>query len=301
MAESRRRFGAIPGVGVGMIFASRQELSVAGVHRPTMAGISGTPDEGADSIVLSGGYEDDEDFGNLIIYTGHGGNDPETKRQVADQTLTRGNLALARSCAEGLPVRVVRGANLDSPFRPAFGYRYDGLYHVESYWSETGRSGYLVWRFRLVRDEPDALPPPAQEPRRADLEEPPGPAPRQVVTTQRVVRSTRVAQRVKELHDHHCQVCGMRLETAAGPYSEGAHIRPLGRPHDGPDREDNVLCLCPNHHVLFDLGGIVIADDFAVIETQTGAPLGRLRRAPRHQLDPAHLAYRRRLFPFARP
>ena len=56
---------------------------------PPMAGISGTATEGADSIVVSGGYEDDEDHGDEIIYTGAGGNDPRTKKQIADQTLDR--------------------------------------------------------------------------------------------------------------------------------------------------------------------------------------------------------------------
>src|SRR5262249_32875697 len=148
-----RQFGDISGVAVGIVFASRAELSHAGVHRPTMGGISGSGKEGADSIVLSGGYEDDEDFGDEIVYTGHGGNDPETKKQIADQKLSRGNLALAVSCREGLPVRVVRGAELDSAFAPEHGYRYDGLYFVEEYWHEPGRSGYLVWRYRLRRDD----------------------------------------------------------------------------------------------------------------------------------------------------
>ena len=47
------------------------------------------------SIVLSGGYIDDEDNGTLIVYTGEGGRDPEIGRQVKDQTLTGGNAALA--------------------------------------------------------------------------------------------------------------------------------------------------------------------------------------------------------------
>src|SRR5687768_306879 len=100
-----RIFGPIPGVEPGETFASRLALSAARVHPPTMAGISGTAGAGADSIVLSGGYEDDADHGDVIIYTGHGGNDPETGRQVADQELRLGNLALAKSCLEGLPVR----------------------------------------------------------------------------------------------------------------------------------------------------------------------------------------------------
>lgn len=77
---------------------------IAGVHRPGQAGICGGKD-GAESIVVSGGYVDDEDYGDEIIYTDHGGNDPTTKRQNADQHLTRGNAGLARSQLEGYPVR----------------------------------------------------------------------------------------------------------------------------------------------------------------------------------------------------
>ncbi len=59
-----------------------------------MAGISGTDEEGADSIVLSGGYEDDVDYGDEIVYSGHGGRDPNTGQQVADQEFARGNAGL---------------------------------------------------------------------------------------------------------------------------------------------------------------------------------------------------------------
>jgi putative restriction endonuclease len=63
-------FGHIPGYPVGSWFENRAELADAGVHRHRQAGISGSASKGADSIVLSGGYEDDQDFGDLIIYTG---------------------------------------------------------------------------------------------------------------------------------------------------------------------------------------------------------------------------------------
>jgi putative restriction endonuclease len=68
-----RVFGPIPSVPVGATYQSREAVAAAGVHRPTMAGISGAEREGADSIVVSGGYEDDEDYGNVIVYTGPGG------------------------------------------------------------------------------------------------------------------------------------------------------------------------------------------------------------------------------------
>jgi putative restriction endonuclease len=93
-----------------------------------MAGISGSGSEGADSIVLNGGYEDDEDYGDVVISTGHGGNEPNSKRQTSDQVLKAGNLALAKSHIDRTPVRVIRGYEEPSPIAPRFGYRYDGCY-----------------------------------------------------------------------------------------------------------------------------------------------------------------------------
>lgn len=153
-----RVFGDIPGYPEGTYFASRVEASRAGVHRPTQAGISGTAAEGADSIVVSGGYEDDRDLGTEIIYIGHGGRDPETGEQVADQELTPGNRALMYSCDNDLPVRVLRGANPHSQFAPKAGYRYDGLYRVEGYEQKKGKSGHLIWCFRLKKIDPETAP-----------------------------------------------------------------------------------------------------------------------------------------------
>src|SRR4051812_29979298 len=126
-----RIFGEIDGVPEGTLFANRMLLNKAGVHRPVQAGISGAAEEGSDSIVVSGGYEDDEDFGDVIVYTGHGGRDQNTGQQIADQQFIKGNAGLARSKVLGLPVRVVRGFELDSSFAPKTGYRYDGLYAVD--------------------------------------------------------------------------------------------------------------------------------------------------------------------------
>src|SRR4051812_44718106 len=100
-----RHFGGVDGIAVGQGFESRAAVAKAGLHKPLMKGISGAGQEGADSIVLSGGYEDDRDYGDLVIYTGEGGRDANSGKQVADQTLTGGNLALARSADHGLPVR----------------------------------------------------------------------------------------------------------------------------------------------------------------------------------------------------
>lgn len=151
-----RTFGEITGIPEGSEFENRYYLSQYGVHKPLRAGISGSQTEGADSIILSGGYEDDEDYGDVIVYTGHGGRSQVTGLQVADQQLTHQNVALTVNCQKSLPVRVIRGANPKSAFAPVEGYRYDGLYHVDSYWQEKGVSGFLVWRFRFVKSSRSA-------------------------------------------------------------------------------------------------------------------------------------------------
>ncbi len=55
-----------------------------------MAGISGSESEGADSIVLSGGYEDDEDLGDEIVYAGHGGRAGKGRQTGSASTLNKG-------------------------------------------------------------------------------------------------------------------------------------------------------------------------------------------------------------------
>ena len=280
-----RKFGPIQGVDVGATFANRALLAASGVHRPSVAGICGGAD-GAESVVVSGGYEDDVDLGEEVIYTGHGGNEAQGGgAQVADQKWERGNAGLRRNQSDGVPVRLVRGPHRKSPFAPDSGYRYDGLYLVESCWEETGRSGYKICRFRLIRDDSDGQPAPNPAPSVT----PTGPVPRRTGTIQRIVRNTERSQRVKLLHDYTCQACGTRLRTPSGPYAEGAHIRALGTPHNGPDIESNILCLCPNCHVLFDCGSFVVSDDFSLEGLG-----GRLRVIPAHAVGIDYIRYHRK-------
>ncbi len=280
-----RLFGHVPGYPEGSLFENRAELNASRVHIPTQAGISGSQKEGAESIVLSGGYEDDADYDDTIIYTGHGGRDPSTGQQTHDQPFTRGNRALALSKQNGLPVRVIRGASHDSPYSPPSGYSYDGLYAVEYFWHEVGKSGFKIWRFRLVK-----IPERTTVGQEIIAEEPgdysvPN---RREVRVSRIIRDTVQARAVKALYDHRCQICGTRLECPAGPYSEAAHIRPLGAPHNGPDTKDNILCLCPNHHILFDNGAISVAADLSLICTE-----GDLTVHRDHHINQDHLTYHR--------
>ena len=64
--------GEVPGIRVGTFFRNRQELHEKKLHRGLMRGIA----PHGSSIVLSGGYVDDEDMGEVITYTGEGGRDP---------------------------------------------------------------------------------------------------------------------------------------------------------------------------------------------------------------------------------
>lgn len=58
------------GILVGQCFDDRHQCGQWGVHRPPVAGISGQQKYGSQSVVLSGGYVDDEDHGEWFIYTG---------------------------------------------------------------------------------------------------------------------------------------------------------------------------------------------------------------------------------------
>ena len=115
-------FGQPEGVKAGDLFKDRKTAAIAGVHRPTQAGICGTAASGCESIVLSGGYEDDSDNGFEIHYTGAGGNNPNNHQQIADQEMIGWNKALAVSCDNNLPVRVLRGAKHAKHFNARAGY-----------------------------------------------------------------------------------------------------------------------------------------------------------------------------------
>lgn len=267
-------FGELPGVPVGTVFPDRKSLHNAGVHKPIEHGISGREDEGAESIVVSKKYEDDEDYGSVIIYTGAGGRDRSKGMQIADQVLARQNKALARNQVLNIPVRVIRKIN--------GGYRYDGLFRVEEVWHDRGKSGFEVVRYRLVSE---AALEAAQHAISPEPQTRPG---RQTATISRIIRDSEAARGVKAMYSFKCQICQTSLETPGGLYAEAAHIRPLGGKHDGPDNQGNILCLCPNHHVLLDYGAISIKDDMTLLGLN-----GRVSLDPKHSIDLDNLRYHR--------
>ncbi|KAF4397583.1 hypothetical protein G4B88_027323 [Cannabis sativa] len=164
-----KRIGNIPGIDVGHQFYSRAEMVVVGFHSHWLNGIDymgQAYSKGeystytfpiAVAIVLSGMYEDDLDNADDVIYTGQGGHNlTGDKRQIKDQVLERGNLALKNCVDQGVPVRVVRGHESRSSYCGKV-YTYDGLYKVVQYWAEKGISGFTVFKFRLKRLEGQPL------------------------------------------------------------------------------------------------------------------------------------------------
>lgn len=155
-ANIKKRVGSVPGVEIGDIFFFRFEMCLVGLHAPSMAGIdymgnkvSGDEDPVAVSIVSAGGYEDDGDDGDVLIYSGQGGAQTKGKPQT-DQQLVRGNLALEKSLHRGNEVRVIRGLK-DYQHTTGKIYIYDGLYKIRESWIEKGKSGCNVFKYKLVR------------------------------------------------------------------------------------------------------------------------------------------------------
>lgn len=148
--ECKQILGSVPGVEVGDEFRYRIELNIIGLHRPIQGGIHYVKCGQkilATSIVASGGYTNNLDNSDVLIYSGQGGNMINSDKQPEDQKLERGNLALKNSFDDKSPVRVIRGSE-SSDGRT---YVYDGLYLVEKWWQDMGPHGKLIFKFQLCR------------------------------------------------------------------------------------------------------------------------------------------------------
>eukprot|EP00884_Botryococcus_braunii_P000568 jgi/Botrbrau1/10511/Bobra.0133s0111.1 len=137
--HEERPLGHVPGIPVGHKCFLRAEAACLGLHFVPVAGIDthkiliaknftkGKQEvvTVARSIVASGCYQDNEDKGDELIYTGEGGNDLlGNKLQFKDQLLKAGNKALVENIRLGIPVRVLRKQeDPDSPRKDQVGLR----------------------------------------------------------------------------------------------------------------------------------------------------------------------------------
>jgi putative restriction endonuclease len=192
---------------------------------------------------------------------------------------------------QGLPVRVIRGSTHTSEFSPQNGYSYAGLYSVVDAWEETGKSGFKICRFRLEYSGNNQS---KKAVRQIELDYSERTKKRIESTVLRIVRDTKVAWQIKRLYNFKCQICQISIPTKLGHYAEGAHIKPLGKPHNGDDNPNNVICLCPNHHIMFDKGVFSIKDDLQLI----GCLSGELTINDNHTLNLSNLQYHRQTHGF---
>ena len=156
---------------------------------------------------------------------------------LADWTVTTGKPGITGLVIDRTTMMPGKG------YFTVFGKREDDF----SWWAaELQKSKTFDWSPYLPSVAPPA-PPVA-----VDISVPPG---RVEITTHRIIRDTLLARRVKQLHNFECQLCGHTILLADGSrYAEAHHVQPLGEPHSGPDVLENIVCLCPNHHVELDYG-----------------------------------------------
>ena len=282
-------FGNIEGLEVGTILQSRREMKALGYHTPIQAGIWGASKTGACSIVLSEGYEDDIDEIDYIKYTGHGGRDPRSPKQIADQEFTVGNKGLQISCDYNLPVRVWRG--FQTKYGPETGYRYDGIYYVKEYERVIGVSGFYICRFHLVSEDSyekiiDKID--------STIKDDAGIPERVPTKGSRIKRDYSLPDIIKRKYSSKCQVCGVQLKSPSGDIAIGAHIKGLGKPHEGPDKLSNMLCLCPNHHAQFDAFSFYIEPKNLEIKNLEGFEGKKIKI--KHQINREYFAYHKEIF-----
>lgn len=146
----------------------------------------------------------------------------------------------------------------------------DGFKHGQDLFYSVNGLGAGMWglRNKLV-----------QTPKAADLPAGTKEPEREYTTTYRVLRDTNLARKLKLLHNNSCQICGLQIQLPNGNlYSEAHHIIPLGTPHNGSDTPENIIVLCPNHHVMCDYGAIELS-------------LEEIKQVSSHSISPKSIDY----------
>ena len=113
-------------------------------------------------------------------------------------------------------------------------------------------------------------------------------------------RNRKKAAALKKHYNNTCMFCGSRLQVAGDRfYSEAAHIKGVGEPHNGPDKAINMLVLCPNHHLQFDRGVLRlqrVGDHYQILSIVPSDPLEGKRITLTHHIDDECVKYHRDWF-----
>ena len=110
----------------------------------------------------------------------------------------------------------------------------------------------------------------------------------EVVT--RFLRDTKKVRQLKTIYHDECQICGHTIyQSPKSRYSEVHHLYPL---KDGGDDDfDNMLVLCPNHHVAFDYKVIGIDKDRKTIIDMNRKHIGKLTLYKEHKLNMKNILF----------
>ena len=120
-------------------------------------------------------------------------------------------------------------------------------------------------------------------------------AQRRLETMARIQRRGDNRRYLRDLYAGVCQISGVVLRLANDDFSvDCAHVRPLGKPHDGPDDVRNMLSLSPTMHRLFDRGCVFIDPGNLSIRLLHGNDLPHMPQLVvkgEHHLSRDHIAY----------
>ncbi len=76
---------------------------------------------------------------------------------------------------------------------------------------------------------------------------------RSIRAVNQINRNTKLVNALKLLYENKCQICNIKIAIGENEYySEVHHLKPLGMPHNGPDKIENMIIVCPNCHVKLD-------------------------------------------------
>ncbi|KAG0446701.1 hypothetical protein HPP92_028717 [Vanilla planifolia] len=160
--NGEKSVGAVPDIEVGDIFYFTAEMSLVGLHLPFVGGIDYKilPLEYEESIavrvVAYGGYQNEDNDVNVLIYSGQGCPRKKKTNEMMDQKLEKGNLALERSLHRLNVGRVIRTQwDLSCPSGKL--YIYDGL--ITQSWLDKRSSGANVFKYKLLKEpgQPDGV------------------------------------------------------------------------------------------------------------------------------------------------
>ncbi|KAJ0979031.1 hypothetical protein J5N97_014505 [Dioscorea zingiberensis] len=163
-ANNVKRIGHVPGIEVGDLFYFRIEMCLVGLHAQSVSGIDymtarfGDEDDPvAVAVVSAGGYENDDEDADVLIYTGQGGSGKNDKNKLMTRNLKGATLLLREVCIVAMRLGNPTAKDVSSPGSKI--YIYDGLYKINKSWVEKAKSGFNVFKYKLVREpgQPDGI------------------------------------------------------------------------------------------------------------------------------------------------